>query len=111
MNTPIEINGGAQDASVFASKDLLGCPWCNGTPDLKPMNYRNTGRLFGYKISCAACNFEKTHVPACWTEGKEAETMELARVSLVKWWNNRVQPNGALCDGDEPPQTLKSKQS
>ena len=23
MNTPLEINGGAQDASVFASKDLL----------------------------------------------------------------------------------------
>ena len=86
-------NERTQNAQTVGTSGLLGCPWCSLTPDLKPMNYRNTGRLFGYKISCAACNFEKTHVPACWTEGKEAETMELARVSLVNWWNNRVQPN------------------
>ena len=80
----------ASDEAVVC-KEMLGCPWCHGTPGLKPMNYRNTGRLFGYKISCAACNFEKTHVPACWTEGEESETMELARVALVQWWNNRAQ--------------------
>jgi len=32
MKPPIETSGGAQDASVFASKDLLCCPFCGVTP-------------------------------------------------------------------------------
>src|SRR5678815_2797272 len=83
----------------FRAATLLGCPWCSGRPKLSTMRYRNTGRLFGYKIHCPVCNFEKTMCPAGWEMGTEAEAMENAQKALIHWWNNRVQPNNALCDG------------
>lgn len=97
---PAEVNDSrtARDEAGVC-KELLGCPWCNGTPNVSEMRYANTGNLYGYKIACACCNFEKKMCPGGWLMGQESEAMENARVSLIHWWNNRVQSDlkpGAL---------------
>lgn len=95
----------ASDEAVVC-KELLDCPWCNGTPNLSELRYTNTGRLYGYKLSCACCNFEKKISPAGWMMGQESEAMENARTSLIRWWNNRVQPNAAQRESALPSATL-----
>jgi len=80
----------------FASKDLLGCPWCGRKPIKLTLKYRNTGRVFGYLIRCSTCDYEKSIKPACWTEGDEQKTMDAAKAELIKWWNSRKQPNADL---------------
>jgi hypothetical protein len=74
-----------------ATTTPLRCPWCGGTPNLTEMRYVNTGRLYGYQIACASCNFEKKMQPAGWLTGEEAEAMANANDSLVRWWNDRWQ--------------------
>jgi hypothetical protein len=78
---------------VVGSGGLLGCPWCGRNPKITALKYRNTGRVFGYEIKCKSCDFEKSIVPPCWTEGKEQRVMDGSKARLIKWWNSRKQPN------------------
>ena len=72
------------------SDRLWGCPWCGLQPEIFPMRYRNTGRLFGWRLCCQTCGYEKSNRPAGWPQGQEMEAMENALDELVSWWNSRV---------------------
>ena len=87
--------------SAVTCSALLGCPWCGNAPTFKPLRYRNTGNVFGYKIRCEQCDFEKSEKPACWMMGNEKETMDEAARMLGEWWNARSQPNDKLRHGGE----------
>lgn len=71
------------------SADLLGCPFCGGTPKVTELRYINTGRLYGYWLKCGGCGLEIKEQPGCWPAGKENEEMLEAKEALVMRWNRR----------------------
>jgi Lar family restriction alleviation protein len=68
--------------------NLLPCPFCGRAPEIFPLRYRNTGRLYGYQISCG-CGLEIKEQPAGWPMGTEKLVMKQAKATLVARWNKR----------------------
>ena len=72
MNTPIEINGGAQDASVFASKDLLDI-----SERLKTQDNRITQHpMFCVQIKVRDVGYDWAYANShCWRDSANEETV------------------------------------
>ena len=68
---------------------LKGGPWCGKPPSINAMLYRNTGRVYGYRLRCVTCNYERWLTPQFWEDGKENEVMDAAKAKLLEWWNAR----------------------